>query len=110
MVINLITLQLKRTISENTWGQSRRGWCEFVDTFGGVYGLFRPNGVGKTTTIRILGTLVEPDCGSAAILGHDVTSAAAEVRNRVRLTGQFTSVDEDLIGEENLIFLARLLG
>ena len=35
---------------------------------------------------------------------------ADAVRQRVRLTGQFASLDEDLTGTENLVLLARLLG
>lgn len=35
---------------------------------------------------------------------------AEKVRERVALTGQFASVDDDLTGTENLVILARLLG
>ncbi|KHF40171.1 ATP-binding cassette domain-containing protein [Halalkalibacter okhensis] len=77
---------------------------------GTVYGFLGPNGAGKTTTIRMLATLLKPDKGSAKILGHDLVEDADEVRMRVSLTGQFASIDEDLSGMENLIFIARLLG
>lgn len=77
---------------------------------GSVYGLLGPNGAGKTTTIRILATLLVADGGAARVLGHDVTREAAAVRQKVSLTGQFASVDEDLTGRENLILIARLLG
>jgi daunorubicin/doxorubicin transport system ATP-binding protein len=77
---------------------------------GAVYGLLGPNGAGKTTTIRMLATLLVPDAGSATVLGHDLVRNADAVRARVSLTGQFASVDEDLTGRENLVFLARLLG
>ena len=77
---------------------------------GSVYGLLGPNGAGKTTTIRILATLLRPDSGSARVLGHDVVRDAAVVREKVSLTGQYASVDEDLTGYENLVLVARLLG
>jgi ABC-2 type transport system ATP-binding protein len=77
---------------------------------GAVYGLLGPNGAGKTTTIRMLATLLRPDAGSARVLGHDVEREADAVRGRISLTGQFASVDEDLTGRENLLFLARLYG
>jgi ABC-2 type transport system ATP-binding protein len=77
---------------------------------GAVYGLLGPNGAGKTTTIRMLATIVRPDAGSASVLGHDVVREADAVRGRVSLTGQFASVDEDLTGGENLVFLSRLYG
>jgi ABC-2 type transport system ATP-binding protein len=77
---------------------------------GSVYGLLGPNGAGKTTTVRILATLVRPDAGTAHVLGHDVVRAARAVREKVSLTGQYASVDEDLTGLENLVLVGRLLG
>jgi ABC-2 type transport system ATP-binding protein len=77
---------------------------------GTVYGLLGPNGAGKTTTIRVLATLLRPDAGTATVLGHDVVREAAVVRQKVSLTGQYASVDEDLTGTENLILIGRLLG
>ena len=77
---------------------------------GTVYGLLGPNGAGKTTTIRILATLLSPDAGSATVLGHDVVRDARRVREKVSLTGQYASVDEDLTGHENLVLMGRLLG
>ena len=77
---------------------------------GSVYGLLGPNGAGKTTTIRILATLLRPTAGSATVLGHDVVRDAARVREKVSLTGQYASVDEDLTGHENLVLVGRLLG
>ncbi|MCK9496202.1 MAG: ATP-binding cassette domain-containing protein [Dehalococcoidia bacterium] len=77
---------------------------------GGVYGVLGPNGAGKTTAIRILTTLLRPDAGVARVLGHDVTKEPDAVRSRMSLTGQFSSVDDDLTGIENLVFLGRLFG
>jgi ABC-2 type transport system ATP-binding protein len=77
---------------------------------GSVYGLLGPNGAGKTTTIRVLATLLTPDAGTATVLGHDVVREARSVRQKVSLTGQYASVDEDLTGYENLVLVARLLG
>jgi ABC-2 type transport system ATP-binding protein len=77
---------------------------------GTVYSVLGPNGAGKTTTIRMLATLLRPDAGTMRVLGHDVVTEAGAVRERVSLTGQSTSVDEDLTGLENLILAARLLG
>jgi len=77
---------------------------------GGVYGVLGPNGAGKTTAIRVLATLLQPDAGSARVLGHDVMAEPDAVRARVSLTGQFASIDEDLTGRENVVLLARLLG
>ncbi|MEV4417482.1 ATP-binding cassette domain-containing protein [Catellatospora sp. NPDC049609] len=83
---------------------------DLVVPAGGVFGFLGPNGAGKTTTIRILATLLQPDGGTARVLGHDVVREADRVRERIGLTGQFASVDEELTGAENLSVLARLHG
>ena len=77
---------------------------------GSVLGLLGPNGAGKTTTIRMLATLLRPDKGTARVMGHDVVREADAVRRVVSLTGQFSSVDQDLTGHENLVLVARLQG
>ncbi len=76
---------------------------------GMVFGLLGPNGAGKTTLVRILATLLEPDAGRAELVGHDVVSEAASVRELIALTGQFAAVDELLTGRENLEMFGRLL-
>lgn len=77
---------------------------------GTVYGVLGPNGAGKTTTIRMLATLLRPDAGTARVMGHDIVKEADTVRSRVSLTGQISSVDNDLTGMENLVLLAKVLG
>ncbi|TDC68015.1 ATP-binding cassette domain-containing protein [Actinomadura sp. GC306] len=76
---------------------------------GTVLGVLGPNGAGKTTAVRILATLLRPDAGRAEVCGLDVVRDAAEVRERIALTGQYASVDEDLTGMENLVLIGRLL-
>src|SRR5438045_3141361 len=44
-----------------------------------IFGLLGPNGSGKTTTFRILSTLMVPTGGTAEILGHDVAREPAAV-------------------------------
>ena len=77
---------------------------------GSVYGLLGPNGAGKTTAIRILTTLIRPTAGTATVCGLDVVREAKQVRQKVSLTGQAASVDEELTGHENLTMVGRLLG
>ncbi|WP_232660499.1 ATP-binding cassette domain-containing protein [Pseudonocardia sp. TRM90224] len=76
---------------------------------GAVLGLLGPNGSGKTTTVRVLATLLRPDGGRASVFGHDVVTEAAAVRRRIGLTGQYAAVDEALTGTDNLMLIARLL-
>ncbi|WP_329278944.1 ATP-binding cassette domain-containing protein [Streptomyces sp. NBC_01451] len=75
---------------------------------GSVCGLLGPNGAGKTTALRLFSTLLRPDAGSARVAGHDLVREAAAVRRRIGVTGQYTSVDGDLTGRENLRLFARL--
>src|SRR5438105_4179824 len=73
-----------------------------------VFGLLGPTGPGKTTLVRVLATLLEPDTGRAEVFGRDVVHEAAAVREMLGLTGQFAAVDEILTGRENLEMFGRL--
>lgn len=75
---------------------------------GTVLGLLGPNGSGKTTTVRILATLLQADSGTASVGGFDVVTQPDEVRSVIGLTGQYAAVDEYLTGRENLELFGRL--
>ncbi len=75
---------------------------------GTVFGLLGPNGSGKTTIVRILTTIIQPDSGSAHLLGFDVRRYPEHVRTLFGLAGQYAAVDENLTGRENLMMAGRL--
>ena len=75
---------------------------------GKVVGLLGPNGSGKTTTVRILATLLKATSGSAQVNGFDVQRQADDVRRSIGLTGQYAAVDEFLTGRENLTMFGGL--
>src|ERR1700691_251111 len=75
---------------------------------GSIFALLGSNGAGKTTVVKILSTLLEPDAGTATVDGFDVTAQPANVRESISRTGQFAAVDEILTGRENLVLVARL--
>ena len=75
---------------------------------GSIFALLGSNGSGKTTTVKILSTLLKADAGTVLVNGYDVAAHGAQVRESISLTGQFTAVDEILTGRENLVLMARL--
>ena len=77
---------------------------------GELFGFIGPDGAGKTTLFRILVTLVLPDAGRAAVLGHDVRTDLWALRQRVGyMPGRF-SLYPDLSVDENLEFFASVFG
>jgi ABC-2 type transport system ATP-binding protein len=77
---------------------------------GSITALLGPNGAGKTTLVRIIATLTRPDRGQVRVMGFDVTSAPAQVRARIGLTGQYVGLDDALSGQDNLVLIGRLAG
>jgi len=75
---------------------------------GTVLGLLGPNGGGKTTAVRILTTVLEPDGGQARVLGLDIIRDPEEVPSSIGLSGQYAAVDENLTGRENLRLIRQL--
>lgn len=77
---------------------------------GKVFGMLGPNGAGKTTIVKVLSTLIMPDCGIAKVNGIDVAANPDEVRKTIGLAGQFAAVDEFLTGRENIRMVGQLYG
>ena len=77
---------------------------------GTVLGLLGPNGSGKTTTVKVLTTLLAPDSGDARVAGHSVLGEPELVRRNLGLSGQYAAVDEKLTAFENLHMVGRLYG
>ncbi len=75
---------------------------------GEFFGFLGPNAAGKTTTIRILTTLLTKTSGSVAVGGHEVGRGAAAIRRMIGYTGQSIGVDGDLTGRENLTLIGHL--
>ena len=75
---------------------------------GTIFALLGPNGSGKTTTVRILSTLITADAGAVTVAGHDLRAEAGQVRAAIGVTGQFSAVDGFLTGQENLLLMADL--
>jgi ABC-2 type transport system ATP-binding protein len=77
---------------------------------GEICGFLGPNGSGKTTTIRMLCGLLEPDAGEGTCLGHDIRRESRQIKLRVGYMTQRFGLYDDLSLEENLDFVARAYG
>jgi ABC-2 type transport system ATP-binding protein len=77
---------------------------------GETFGFLGPNGAGKSTTISMLCTLIKPSGGRAVVDGFDVVEGQTEVRRRIGLVFQDTTLDDYLTADENLRFHAELYG
>jgi hypothetical protein len=75
-----------------------------------IFGLLGPNGSGKTTTFRILSTLMVPTGGRALIMGHDVAREPGAVRRSIGVVFQEKSIDIKLSAEENLMLVGHVYG
>jgi len=77
---------------------------------GEMFGLVGPDGAGKTTTIRILCGLLNPDSGSASIFDKDLIKNRKEVQNQIGYLSQKFSLYGDLTIDENIEFFAEIHG
>jgi len=82
----------------------------FVVGPGEMVGLLGANGVGKTTTMRLLATLLRPTVGTARIDGCDVTVDPLGVRRRLGYLSATTGVPDRLAPREVLQSFGRLYG
>src|SRR5215510_1718038 len=75
---------------------------------GQFFGLLGPNGSGKTTTIHMLATLIQPNAGSAEVAGFDIGRHAVKARESIGIVFQESALDRTLTVAENLRFAGLL--
>jgi ABC-2 type transport system ATP-binding protein len=77
---------------------------------GTVFGFLGQNGSGKTTTVRMLTTLLPLTAGSAKVGGIDVVADGKRVRASIGVALQEAGLDLMQTGRELLVLQARLFG
>ncbi len=75
---------------------------------GEIFGLVGPDGGGKTTTMRLLTSIMEPTSGDAWVAGHHIVREAEAVKEEIGYMSQKFGLYPDLTVIENLDFYADI--
>ncbi|HTF31787.1 MAG TPA: ABC transporter ATP-binding protein [Flavitalea sp.] len=82
----------------------------FTVNAGDVYGFLGQNGAGKSTTIRMLLTLVKPSGGSIRIFGKDLVTHRREILQKIGAVIERPDLYKYLTAFENLALFAKMSG
>ncbi|MHB0996479.1 MAG: ABC transporter ATP-binding protein [Elusimicrobiales bacterium] len=75
---------------------------------GEIFALVGPNGVGKSTTLKMIATILTPTAGSARVFGLDTVRDAAAVRELISYLPEEAGAYKNLTGREYLDFMAMV--
>ena len=73
---------------------------------GDLFGFIGPNGSGKTTTMKMLATLLQPTYGEAYVCGLSIYTKPKEIRRLIGFMPDFFGVYDDMKVIEYLEFFA----
>ena len=76
----------------------------------GVYGFLGQNGAGKSTTIRMLLSLIRPSAGEIKIFGHDLSTHRKEILQRTGAIIEKPDLYKYLTAIENMYLFASMSG
>ncbi|MFA7401719.1 MAG: ATP-binding cassette domain-containing protein [Bacteroidales bacterium] len=77
---------------------------------GELFSLLGLNGVGKTTTIKMLSCLILPSSGNATLLNKDLVKESQYIKQRINVSPQETAIAPNLNVQENLELMAGIYG
>jgi ABC-2 type transport system ATP-binding protein len=77
---------------------------------GDVYGFLGQNGAGKSTTIRMLLTLIEPTTGSIELFGMDLKKHRRDILKQIGAVIERPDLYKYLTAYENLALFAKMSG
>jgi ABC-2 type transport system ATP-binding protein len=75
---------------------------------GEIFGFLGANGAGKTSTVMMLATALNPSSGTATVAGYDIIRERDKVRESIGIVFEDLSLDINLTARENLDFHASL--
>jgi ABC-2 type transport system ATP-binding protein len=75
---------------------------------GEMFGLLGPNAAGKSTTFKMLTTLLHPTEGKIGIMGYDPEKNPQKIRSMIGYVAQDGGLDGGLTAYENLKWVAKL--
>ena len=94
----------------------RFGSLVAVDSFslevapGEAFALVGPDGAGKTTSMRLLCGIMDPDGGRAQVLGFDTVKESERLKEHIGYMPQRFGLYDDLTVAENIRFYADIYG
>jgi len=77
---------------------------------GEIFGLVGPDGAGKTTTMRLLAGILEPDSGEAWVFGKHIVNESESLKDHIAYMPQRFGLYEDMTVMENINFYADIYG
>jgi sodium transport system ATP-binding protein len=77
---------------------------------GRITGLLGHNGAGKSTTLRILSTVLRSDTGRAVVDGFDCTEQPLQVRRSLGVLPHASGLYAHLTGRENIRYYGKMHG
>jgi ABC-2 type transport system ATP-binding protein len=75
---------------------------------GEIFGLVGPDGAGKTTTMRLLTSILEPTSGEGWVYGKHIQKESESLKDNIAYMSQRFGLYEDLTVMENLNFYADI--
>jgi len=113
----VLVKDLRKTFKKRVKGPGRKKVSQTITAIdsvsftaqrGQILGLLGPNSSGKTTTLRCMATMADPDSGSIQYYGVDALKDPYLAREMLGFVAQSAGLDKVLTGREHLDLFASL--
>jgi len=82
----------------------------FTAKAGEIIAVLGMNGAGKSTTLRMLSTIISPTSGSITLNGEDIHNGTSHIRQSIGFLSGSTGLYKRLTARETIEFFARING